>query len=534
MTELIHVSADARLDALRRKLGAFQGRRVVFVLPDGWTELDNLARMRLVLRQAQIQQSEIALITTDKATRKAARQTGVPVFARAEDAAKDNWQMNPLLPVVDPKHPDSGLPEAPPWRRSQIVDLRGRPSLHKARQRRIRAEERYRRPVAAWMQWVGTLLMGLAIAAFLGLFAFYVLPAATVTMTPGRETLTVTVPLVADASLDVAVVEDGLIPARLVETTLEEYGTLATSGSQQKPTIKATGQVQFSNLGNAVVQIPADTIVTTSTGVPVAFRTTSPVELPGGVGQRVDAFVEALEPGINGNVRANTINTVSGALRFRARVTNPNGTFGGGSELVPVVTQADQDTLLVTLQDQVAQKAYGVLQEKLEEGEWLDPESVETYVIAQVFDQFKDDEAENLGLTLRVLVQGVAVDVNDMNDALLANLREAVPERGQLISSTFRTQRLPGSVGLGRSTQFTSTATAEYITPIDPVEVKQEIVGLPVNEALQTLQERWRLSSPPDIYQDPDWTGTLPRFPNRIQVRVEFQGALAADQAGGQ
>ena len=49
------------------------------------------------------------------------------------------------------------------------------------------------------------------------------------------------------------------------------------------------------------------------------------------------------------NVRANTINTVSGALRFRARVANQTPTFGGGSALVPVVTQADQDQLLAQL-----------------------------------------------------------------------------------------------------------------------------------------------------------------------------------------
>ena len=52
------------------------------------------------------------------------------------------------------------------------------------------------------------------------------------------------------------------------------------------------------------------------------------------------------------------------------------------------------------------------MQEELEPGEWLPPESVQTYVIAQVFDQFKDDEAETLGLTLRLLVQGLAVEAS--------------------------------------------------------------------------------------------------------------------------
>ena len=48
--------------------------------------------------------------------------------------------------------------------------------------------------------------------------------------------------------------------------------------------------------------------------------------------------------------------------------------------------------------------------------------------------------------------------------------------------------------------------------------------------AAAKLQQDWQLSGPPEIYQDPDWRGVLPRFPNRIQVRVEYQGALAAEQ----
>ncbi|MEZ4554903.1 MAG: hypothetical protein R2854_00365 [Caldilineaceae bacterium] len=49
-----------------------------------------------------------------------------------------------------------------------------------------------------------------------------------------------------------------------------------------------------------------------------------------------------------------------------------------------------------------------------------------------------------------------------------------MPDRGQIIASSFRTQRLPGSGSpLGRAAQFTlSTAAAEIIIPIDLVQVK--------------------------------------------------------------
>ena len=116
------------------------------------------------------------------------------------------------------------------------------------------------------------------------------------------------------------------------------------------------------------------------------------------------------------------------------------------------------------------------LQEELEPGEWLPPESVQTFVIAQVFDQFKDDEAETLGLTLRVLVQGVAVEAEEMNEAMLATLQDAVPEEGQIVAETFcaRCAATGDSEILGRTTLFTTTASARYVIPIDPNEVREE------------------------------------------------------------
>lgn len=530
MVEYLQVPQNARLDSVRRRLGQSHADHVALVLPDGWTELADLARLRVLQRQAQIQGLELALITHDRATRKAAKQAGIPTFKERSQADKGTWAMAPLSPPIDPQHPDASLPEPPPWRREDVVAQRARPSRYQARQKRIAAEERYRRPAPLWMQWLGTVIMAGAIGVFLLFFLLYVLPAATVTMVPGRTPLTVTVPLTADANVDVADVADDVIPARLVEATIEKYGTIGTTGSQQKPTDKSVGQVTFSNLGNDPVRIPLGTEVTTSTGTPVSFRTTGEAELPGGVGQRVTVPIEALEPGIIGNVRAGTINTVSGPLRFRARVTNPDGTFGGGAQLVPVVTQTDQDALMERLLAEIEQEAYPALAADVAEGEWLDPESVQTFVLAQVFDQFRDDEATELGLTLRVLAQGVAVDLNDMNEALLTALQEQVPPGGQIVASSFRTERLPGSVPLGRATQFTSTAGADIIIPIDAAQVKRDITGMTPEDAATQLQQEWQLTRPPEIYQDPAWLGVLPRFPNRIQVRVESQGALAAEQ----
>ena len=164
-------------------------------------------------------------------------------------------------------------------------------------------------------------------------------------MRPGRLPLQTDVNMTAIVGLTAADLQTEQLPARLVKVDLLEKGAVPTTGSSQKATDKAAGEVVFSNLGDAPVSIPQGTIVSTSSGTPVEFRTTRDALLESGVGTRVSVPVEAVEAGTIGNVRANAINTVNGALRFRVRVTNPGATYGGGSALVPVVTQADREQL---------------------------------------------------------------------------------------------------------------------------------------------------------------------------------------------
>jgi hypothetical protein len=528
MVEILPVSPHANAEAVRHQLARGNTPRVALVLPEGWLELDNVAKLRLLQRQAQIQRRHLALITRQESTRKLAQSLGIPVFLEAEDAQRRKWQMFPDLPLVNPRNPAEGLPEPPPWRRSEIVARSARPSHHQTRQRRIRAEEAARRPLPFWLRFAGYLAMAGIVALVLGFFVRDVLPAATITLAPGRDTMTVSVPLTADGTLEGIDAETNRLPARFIEINIEATGSIATTGSEQKASDRASGYVDFNNLGAAPVNIPAGTIVSTSTGTPVSFRTTAPATLEGGVGTRVTVPIEAEAEGIAGNVRANTINTVNGALRFRVRVINTNGTGGGGAQMVRVVTQADRDNLQQQVQADAEARAYEQLQQELLPEEWLPPESIQTLVVASVFDKFNDDEGDTLSLNLRILAQGTALNQEQTNEAVLAAVRASVPARGRLVTDSVATRREPGAVALDRQVQFTMTAVAEYVVPIDPQEVSSAIAGLTPEQAISTLMAQWPLARPPEIHRDPEWRNILPTFPSRIQVRIDYGDSLAA------
>jgi len=519
------------VEALRRRLARSDARRILLELPDGWWELDNLARLRLLQRQALIRRQELALITRHLETRKAAQQLGIPVFSSLDAAARrPEWRMDPPLPLVDPRHPERGLPEPPPWRATvdgpgatpEVIRQAARPNLHKARQKRIQAEQRYRRPAPLWLRVAGYSIFGLLILALLAGFTLFILPAATVTVVPGQREAAVTVELTGQPGLLVPDPIQGLVPARLVETYLELTGSIPTSGREQRPAEKATGQVVFTNLGRQTVRIPAGTILSTSTGERVEFRTTEPAELPGPPGTRVTVPIEALEPGIQGNVRGNTITTVSGGLNFQVQVTNPEPTGGGRSDLVAVVKQEDKDALLDQLYAQAQAQAPEKLQAELHGDEWLPPASVRTFIVAQFFDRFNDEPAEELNLTLRVLAQGVAVDQEATQELAFQALEDSVPERAKLVADSIVYLVDPAVEMNGQAVNFRVTARGNYVIPIDVREMRSAIAGLTPEEAAQVLHQRWLLAGEPQFYLDPSWKKSLPSIPTRIQVRVEY------------
>jgi hypothetical protein len=226
-------------------------------------------------------------------------------------------------------------------------------------------------------------------------------------------------------------------------------------------------------------------------------------------------------------VRANTITTVSGALSSQAQVTNLAATGGGESNLVRVVTQADRDLLFEQVYADIQARAYEHLTADLREGEWVPQDSVQTFVIDRFYDHFNDEPADELNLTLRVLVQGIAVDEATSRQAAMRALEAAVPERAKLVADSIRFFAASNTTVENRQVRFGVVARGNYVIPIDNRQLRESIIGLTPDEASTLLQEQWLLAHPPEFYQDPDWFGTLPRVASRIQVRIEYAEALS-------
>ncbi len=118
MPAFLTVPPDATFETVRQEFSRHRRRHIVLELPPDWTELDNVARMRLLLRQAQAQQTPLALVTRHQPARKSAAIAGIPVYTRRQDVPGD-FHMRPIAPRVNPRQPLPALPEAPAWRRDR-------------------------------------------------------------------------------------------------------------------------------------------------------------------------------------------------------------------------------------------------------------------------------------------------------------------------------------------------------------------------------------------------------------------------------
>ncbi|MDH7486032.1 MAG: baseplate J/gp47 family protein [Anaerolineae bacterium] len=518
VTQIIELSEEMSLPAIQRRLARAQGPRVLLVLPRGGQVLANPARLRVIRRQARQQGLQVALVTSDRLTRQLAGEAGLQVFAtvRRGERARRWRQPGPEEPLPDPSGPRHA---PPPGRvghrrkgRPQPLLRRDPPPLPDRRSPRWRP----------WAEALGLFVFLLLCLASLAALLLFVVPAATVTLVPPRQSVTVTVPVVAAVGVEEVDYTAGQVPARVVQTRVEGYGSIATTGRRNAPADPATGRVVFINRGTNQVQVPELTVVGTSTGINVRFRVTQAVTVPAGIGMTVEAPIEALQPGPSGNVPAFTITRIEGPLGLVLRVINDQATQGGSVREVGVVTEADKEQLRASLLAEVRQESYQRLGEMLREGEFVPPETVKTYVLAETFDRFAGEDAETLGLRLELLARGLAVDTHGGQEIAGRALRAQVPADVRLLDERPRFALGPMTIldeEQGR-VQFDVTATATVVGGVNSDAVRAAIRGLELPEALAVLRRDFEWGAEPRLTLRPDWLGRVPWLPFRIYVRV--------------
>lgn len=451
---------------------------------------------------AQDEQIELAWVIEDFDQRALPRDMGFPVFADRE-AAEAYVERHGAFPPLKIK-PYPQRPSRPPW-----AEMPEPPPLPVQK----------RRPLWAIPLQIGLLLLALAA---IGGVAFLIIPTADVQLVPQGRTYRVIVPISVDPTLETVDLQNNLIPSRRVGDEFESYAEVGTTGLGISFSGRAKGSVVFTNQLGQDYRVPQGTLVRTSAGsYPVRFETTEEVTVPA-FGQAT-APVRALEEGPRGNVGPYQINYVEGTVGFALKVTNPEPITGAESREVAAVSERDRERVWDLAAQRVLAEAYNGLQSEdyLEPGEFLLRQSLVIQATPkEAYTHLVGERSETLGLSLRLLVTGEAVNAYDIQKVAYRRLLQALPQGFRLTDTRFEIgESAEEDVGPGLFT-FYVTAHGYATAQVDAAEAKKQILGLPVEEAEARLQETYALAQSPEITLSPHWFPTLPRLPLRITVDV--------------
>jgi hypothetical protein len=348
--------------------------------------------------------------------------------------------------------------------------------------------------------------------------AVVILPGATVTIYPVVSTEAASLHVIADPRAT-AVSLTGLIPARTIRAEVSVDGEIQVAERVLVPTSSAKGEVQFVNLTDSPVELPQGTIVFGLPTAPIRFATLRPALLPAAPGKPVEVPIEAVLPGIAGNVEANQIQSLEGAAGYLVQVANLTATTGGAQAMVVGPSESDR----AALREQVVTQAKVTAADRFAELAGADglllEESIElSSVLEEVFDPAGPGRSQTLSLRMRLVWTAVSVSRRDA-EILASSALAPIPSGSAVegppdVSMGGASLRPDGTYGLDLD-------FARHLRPVIAASSVREVLrGNKSARALDLLRLAGPQRAAPGIRMQPSWWPWMPFAAIRISVDV--------------
>ena len=382
------------------------------------------------------------------------------------------------------------------------------------------------------------LRMGLFIAAVLlfvtgWVFGFIILPKATITIEAVTKRVDVTASFTASVDQEEFSLEDGIVPATLVQTTKQDSATVPATGEKDNGK-RASGTITLVNCRKESlgVTVPAGTGFSADG---VTFSTVATVELGPSVfvggdtcvsdqspnpelyGSQKDVGVTANEAGDKYNVSSQSYQSpADGVSAFGSDMT------GGTTDLVKVVSDADIKAASEQLSGFSTVEAITDLTKLLsEEGKLaLDETLRESDAITQSSKEV-DVEASEVTVIKTVTYSMLGVDQEDIIALLDAKITENLEDSTQNVRDSGineATLQVVSTDGDGvQSIELRTVATIGQL--FDATVIKNESAGKKRGEIESSLESRDGVRSVRVDYS-PMWVTTTPRNAEKISVQI--------------
>jgi len=491
-TKIITLESHDDLISVRDRLSWAKTPRILLVWPKYEKVTLRLLDLKVLQRHADSLGAQLGLVTRRANVRRDAESLGIPVFKSTADAQKQAWAS-----------PEPRVQRIPPPPRRDLRQMR---------------DEIYEKEPAWRTSLLGrviTFTAGvMAVLALAGLFV----PRAAVTLHPEVWSESIVIPVSASPQNEAVSITGG-IPARMLSTTVEMEESKTVTSRIALPSAKAGGTVQFRNLTENEVEIPAGTIVATETLI--RFVTLEDASLPAGVDETVDIRIEALSAGSQGNVEAEEIVAVEGPLGLSVAVTNLEETSGGTDSSVIGATDEDR----AALRDDILKTMHGAAEMQLrgsisaDDMLLLDTLEIKD-ILLEEFSPPSGESGRTLTLTMQAEFTARVISASDLSQLASTTLGVSIPQGfSPLDELTFspRTDPVTDEFGV---THFDLEVKQTAIRELDAFRVFSLIRGLAPSEAKPELMRAFPLREEPQIVLTPSWWRWLPLIPFNLSVEV--------------
>lgn len=518
--EYVQLEKGDDANIVRDRLSFLRGKRVLLIWPEEGTALTRKLDLVLIQREAMRRAIRLALVTHDAEVVKHATELNISTFETIGASERGRWKRGRAKIFLGrDARPVEELP------REELSSAVKEDAAEKPppRPRSRRAEPTTDDAPPRRSGGAGRLVALLILLLILAGGAAVALPTATVTITPGSETISLDMQVIADPNAASVIVENSIVPAVRVQITIEETGTVETTGVQDAENVLSTGSVVFINQTDAEVLIPAGTTVSTSTGTPILFQTTAEATMPSGVGQQMEVPIQALASaaGSAGNVDRGLINTVIGELADDLTVRNLNPTSGGASSAVRVVSVEDQERLLGIVRQQLQARAYTEMLSQLSESQSIILETIRIgEETAAEYSAAAGDVADNLSLSVTAVVEAVAVEERYDRQIAVAGLNARIPRGRALRADTVAVTRgAVQDVDADGRVYYSISASGLVVGQVNVALLQERLIWMNTESAVRYLNAEVDLddNTPPQIALTPDW---YPVLPLRIEIVV--------------
>ncbi len=567
MANVFYLDVDDEITSAAARIRASQDPRVGLVVPPGSRIATSRINFRLLAREALERNRALSIISTDAAARALAASAGLPAFATVAEFEADQGVVGDptaatiVPPVVGPKSVGAptgaaaasvveagatagakaalptrgsvgrGSPVGPPVVPDGRIGARSSGAAAPA----VRGPGRTsHRSALIGASAVTVVLIGLV----LGLIAVFLLPSATIVITPKLEAVgPLAFPIRADPNATSTDPVAGVVPATVLTMDFSASGTFNATGKKVDSTA-ATGTVRFSNndTGNGV-SIPSGSKVSTGNGI--MFATTQDVTVPRAQFQHgfrpgtASVGVSAAGPGPAGNVPSGAIDQVpSGYSSILLQVTNPTATSGGASTTTIQIQKKDTDAAMASLTKSVKAKfaAWAAAPGGLTPASTAFPKTAILGTISPDSDPTTLIGVAQPNFQLNLTASGsiTAVDESTVTSLAAARLGTSVPTDFTLVAGsekvTLGTSRVDGEAVV-----FPVTVTASQVRNLDPDTLRGLVAGKSVDEARSILATYGSV----DIQTWPGFVGTVPSLAWRLSLTIDTSSVTGSPGPAG-